>query len=805
VCSKEVVVVSSLLNSHASRSRYTGSLSIGGVLKIFTLALSTVLLLRPVIAQSPSGTAAVSVAPESLSFGDQLLGKTTAAQIVTVKNNQPASLTITSITTNLTDYTATTTCPLSPATLSGGTTCTISVFFTPAAEGARSATLTIADNAYKDPAVSLTGNGILPLVASPAMLSFGDQVKGLPSPTKSVTLTNNQPGPLTISSITSSSSDFVATSTCPISPKTLAPGSSCVSAVSFSPQATGIRTGTLTFLGNSISSPQVALSGTGLPPALVSIAVTPSPGSIAMGKTRQFTATGTYTDASTANLSNSVEWSQTNNAVVMVNSKGLATGLSIGNATVSATSGAVSDSTTIAVNLGPAPSSFFGLQFNSPNSQVTAPFGRCRIWGGSGTLWADLEPSKGIYKFETLDATLASARQAGISDGCIFTFGYFPQWASTHPDDDTCEKLNSMTGSCWPPDDLNFDGTGTNQTVVDALTAIATHVNNPTYLQTHAHIKYWEPFNEPYRSRTLSGTVCTTSHHCSYNGSYAQLVRIAEDMRCIIKGKGTVNGVPCGRAAIDPSASILTPSGQTYFQTNGRLVVANFLQCNHSPFLGSGCTTGARGSAATDVVNFHCYIFTGNADDAAANIAASRALLAPTDALKPFFCDEGSWGRQTDLPDRDLQAGFVARWLINILNQQVTTAMWYSWDNQTWGTLWNPKGKSGCNQVTGCLNKAGVAYEQTYNWLLGATIQGCQSAEGINTCTLSRSNGYSALIVWVPALLTSCAGQASAEVCGSTNYLVPKGYLTKRYLDGSVHPANSVEYVGAEPLLLENH
>jgi hypothetical protein len=131
--------------------------------------------------------------------------------------------------------------------------------------------------------------------------------------------------------------------------------------------------------------------------------------------------------------------------------------------------------------------------------------------------------------------------------------------------------------------------------------------------------------------------------------------------------------------------------------------------------------------------------------------------------------------------------------------------MWYSWDNQTWGTLWNPKGKSGCNQVTGCLNKAGVAYEQTYNWLLGATIQGCQSAEGINTCTLSRSNGYSALIVWVPALLTSCAGQASAEVCGSTNYLVPKGYLTKRYLDGSVHPANSVEYVGAEPLLLENH
>jgi uncharacterized protein YjdB len=544
-------------------------------------------------------------------------------------------------------------------------------------------------------------------------------------------------------------------------------------------------------------------------PPLTSISITPANSSFALGATQQLTATGTYVGGSTLDITNSVSWTPTNNAVVATNSSGLATGLGIGNTTVTATSGSISSSTTIAAYLAQIPASFFGMQFNSGTSQVTARYGRCRIWGGAaGTLWADIEPSQGVYQFSTLDGTLAAAKQAGIDDGCIFTFGYFPQWASSRPTDNTCDQLakNTMTGSCWPPADLNFDGSGTDQIVVDAITAIATHVNDPSYLQTHAHVKYWEPINEPYHSSTLSGTVCTTSHTCSFNGSYAQLVRIAEDMRCIIKGTGVVNGVPCALAAIDPTASITTPSGQSYFQNNGRLVVANFLRCNQSPRVGSGCTTGSRGSAAIDVVNFHCFIFTGNADDATGNIAASRSLLSPTDAAKPFLCGEGSWGAATSLPDQDLQAGFVARWFVGILlSQQTSGAMWYAWDNQGWGTLWNPKGKNGCTQSSGCMTKAGVAYSQTYNWLVGATLQGCQSSSGITTCTLTRPNGYSALMVWSTAALTACTGQPSSEVCGSTTYQVPAGgYVTKRDLDGLAQPANTAEYVGAKPILLEN-
>ena len=538
-------------------------------------------------------------------------------------------------------------------------------------------------------------------------------------------------------------------------------------------------------------------------PILISLKVTPSGVSIPLGGTRRFTATGTYSDSTQQDVSSLVTWNSANAAVVEFNTQSVATALGIGKTMVSATLNSVSNSVAITVNLGIVQSAFFGMHFN-PSNPVTVPYAKCRVWGVRGAYWADIEPSPGVYDFTILDTLLAEAKQSGISDGCVFTFGYFPQWASSNPADDTCDHLNSTTGSCWPPADLAFDGSGSDQTVVNAIAQIAAHVNDPAYLQTHAHIRYWEPFNEPYRSSTLSDTPCATTRTCSFNGSYAQLVRIAEDMRCVIKGAGSVDGAPCNRKPIDPGASILTPSGQAYFEANGRIVVWNFLGCGQSPRPGSGCTTSSRGSAATDVVNFHCYVWSGNADDVATYIAAARALLSPVDAAKPFFCDEGSWATTASLADPDLQAGFVARWFINILNQQVTTALWYAWDNQGWGTLWNPKGKNGCSQSTGCITKAGVAYAQVYDWLVGAELEGCQTSGGITTCTLTRANNYSALMVWDTTLLTSCDGQTSAEVCGSTPYTVPAGYSAKRDLAGKKTPAGIVEYVGAKPILLEN-
>jgi hypothetical protein len=72
------------------------------------------------------------------------------------------------------------------------------------------------DNASVSPTVALSGTGIVPVVVSPSSLSFGSQAKGTTSAAQSLTLTNNQSTALTIASITPSLSDYVVTSTCPV-------------------------------------------------------------------------------------------------------------------------------------------------------------------------------------------------------------------------------------------------------------------------------------------------------------------------------------------------------------------------------------------------------------------------------------------------------------------------------------------------------------------------------------------------------------------------------------------------------------
>jgi PKD repeat protein len=83
--------------------------------------------------------------------------------------------------------------------------------------------------------------------------------------------------------------------------------------------------------------------------ALVSIAVTPATPSIALGTKQQFTATGTFTDLHTQDLSSSATWASTTPSTATVSATGLATSLATGTSTISATSGGISGSTVLTV------------------------------------------------------------------------------------------------------------------------------------------------------------------------------------------------------------------------------------------------------------------------------------------------------------------------------------------------------------------------------------------------------------------------------------------------------------------------
>jgi phosphodiesterase/alkaline phosphatase D-like protein len=102
----------------------------------------------------------VSLNPASVNFGTQNNGTTSAPVPVTVTNAGNVALTIGSVTITgpqAGDFAQTNTCgsPVAPAT-----SCTINVTFTPTTGGARSATLTMSDNAPGSPhTVPLSGTG----------------------------------------------------------------------------------------------------------------------------------------------------------------------------------------------------------------------------------------------------------------------------------------------------------------------------------------------------------------------------------------------------------------------------------------------------------------------------------------------------------------------------------------------------------------------------------------------------------------------------------------------------------------------
>ncbi len=215
----------------------------------------------------------VALTPTTLSFANQGLGSTSAAQTVTLNNSGNSGLTIASI--GITgDFTQTNNCPLTPSTLSGGSGCSLQISFKPTATGSRTGTLTVTDDsnnvAGSTQTVALSGNGISGGAVSlnPTSLSFGNQLAGTTSAPQTVTLTNSGTGALGNIVITSSSQMFKVSSNCPVSPATLAVGSNCAIQVTFSPSlGGGAESGTIQIADDAANSPQsFGVSGTGTLP-----------------------------------------------------------------------------------------------------------------------------------------------------------------------------------------------------------------------------------------------------------------------------------------------------------------------------------------------------------------------------------------------------------------------------------------------------------------------------------------------------------------------------------------------------------
>lgn len=139
----------------------------------------------------------VSLSTDTFTFSSQTVGTTSTAQTVTVHNIGNANLTFGTISSTNGDFAIqTNTCTTAVA---AGSSCTVSVTFTPSAPGDRQGILMIPDNAAGSPQdVNMAGIGTAAAPAvtlSPTSLVFTSQPVSVTSPQQPVTLKNTGAGP----------------------------------------------------------------------------------------------------------------------------------------------------------------------------------------------------------------------------------------------------------------------------------------------------------------------------------------------------------------------------------------------------------------------------------------------------------------------------------------------------------------------------------------------------------------------------------------------------------------------------------
>jgi hypothetical protein len=112
--------------------------------------------------------------------------------------------------------------------------------------------------------VAVSGTGLSLVTLAPASLTFSAQTVGTTSAPKTMTITNNQSVPLSLTNIAASGNYSVAPGGTNPCGNSLPPTTHCTLAVTFTPSNKGTIKGAITVTHNAGGSPQVlGLTGTG--------------------------------------------------------------------------------------------------------------------------------------------------------------------------------------------------------------------------------------------------------------------------------------------------------------------------------------------------------------------------------------------------------------------------------------------------------------------------------------------------------------------------------------------------------------
>lgn len=422
---------------------------------------------------------------------------------------------------------------------------------------------------------------------------------------------------------------------------------------------------------------------------------------------------------------------------------------------------------TLALAQEPVPRTFFGLVIHccriNGTARRSAPwppaeFGSLRIWD-AGASWLHISPSPGVYDWKVLDSWLDHVREHNLD--ALYSFAGIPTWASGDKNDEACKKWNTP-GSCHMPNDLKEDGTGSDQTFKDFVTAIAQHA--------HGRIKYWDIWNEP-------------QNVYYWHGNMTQMVRVAQDVRTVVK-------------SIDPEAVIVSPgTGWVDPHPERNSPIWNPVTFTDQ-FLAAG------GGKYIDVLAVHGYLDgvcpTGmwDLDQVAIRTEALRKMMKKHGiGDMPLWSTEGSWGpvtqkKMTCTSDPDMQVAYVGQYHIAMWAAGFQRVYWYCWNDSDVGSL--------ASEDEFQPTAAGNAYGEIIKWMVGATLQGCDKNKSQWKCTFTRLDGSQYLAIFDNS---QTCGHGS---CTTTPVKVETAYVD--YLDlagGRTKIQNNTVPVGLKPIWLE--
>lgn len=334
--------------------------------------------------------------------------------------------------------------------------------------------------------------------------------------------------------------------------------------------------------------------------------------------------------------------------------------------------------TCTAVSTSGIQKTFFGASFNffttwPPTDGLgrEATLGAIRLWDDK-VKWGQINTAQNSYDWSVLDGYISQVQS--LNADILYTFGDTPDYAGTIPSGNV-HCLAPSDYSCSPPNDVNTDGTGTDNYFSTFVTALVTRYKG--------QISYYELWNEPDCS-------------CYFAGTQAQMVRMNSDAKAIIN-------------SIDPNAKLLMPSGHVWS-----------LNTWFTAYLAAG------GAATFDIVNMHMRS-NGTLNIVPENFLTTYSnIVASVDAnglsARPLWDSEHGIKADEGVTDQDTLAGYAARELVLRASVGLVRQYLYSWDDNA------PVGLQG--------NLGGTAYDTVAGWLIGHTISACVVTGTVYTCNV---------------------------------------------------------------------